>query len=198
MGRRDGELRKEIGRLRVQFWLCPIRGHSEGTWAPGELVTTVEWRRNIAYCLTPGCARTSADTDAQRDDLRTVTDDDRTWWLLGANLWTGTHLYAAPTAKAALAAYRRELTLAERRSVRDRLSAAGMHVVAGPVGTVDAFQHDLASCYAEELTRWKDWSLVVPFPCTPLQTVDVAAQLPPERAARIRAAVRGRYLTQEG
>lgn len=54
------ELLALIGDLPIQFWTCPVEGHSEGTWRT-ELVQTVEWRGNVAHCLAPNCGRTSAD-----------------------------------------------------------------------------------------------------------------------------------------
>lgn len=63
MRRRNRDWFKEfcavLGDVKVEFWLCPIPGHSEGTWRT-ELVQTVEWRGDVAHCLAPGCARTSA------------------------------------------------------------------------------------------------------------------------------------------
>lgn len=48
--------------VRIQFWICPVIGHSEGAWRT-ELVATVEWRGDVAYCLAPDCNRTSTDLD---------------------------------------------------------------------------------------------------------------------------------------
>lgn len=53
-----------LGGARVQFWICPVIGHSEGTWRTG-LVQTVEWSGDVARCLAPGCNRASTDTDQE-------------------------------------------------------------------------------------------------------------------------------------
>lgn len=37
-------------RPAVQLWTCPVEGH-----------TKVEWRGDVAHCMTPECGRTSAD-----------------------------------------------------------------------------------------------------------------------------------------
>jgi hypothetical protein len=50
----------DSANIRMRFWLCPVPGHSAGTWSP-TLTQTVEWRGDIAHCLAPGCDRTSAD-----------------------------------------------------------------------------------------------------------------------------------------
>ena len=185
--------------VRAQFWVCPIEGHSEGAWHAG-LVQTVVWRDHVAYCLAPGCGRTSVDPEAAVDDGRTVTDDGRTWWLLGADLWPGVHLYCHPSAYSAIAEYRRDLTDAERangrtvRDVRDWLTAARLHVVAGPMTTVDAYQYDLARAYADELERFKDFTIDVGAEISPLAATDLAARIDRGKAARIRALVRAEYL----
>lgn len=46
---------------RVQFWICPIKGHSDATAKPGWRGPTVEWVDGVATCLFPGCFRTSTD-----------------------------------------------------------------------------------------------------------------------------------------
>lgn len=51
---------EELLNARIRFWTCPD-GHSER--APdAPLRQTVEWRGDVAYCLEPGCGRTSADS----------------------------------------------------------------------------------------------------------------------------------------
>jgi hypothetical protein len=189
-------------RIRARFWTCPIDGHSEGTWHDG-LTQTVEWRKRIAYCLAPGCGRTSVDPAEAVADLRVVTDDGRNWWLLGAVAWMGVHLYQARTARAALAEYRRDLTAAERsdgrsrRDIAELLRAASLTVLLGPMTTVEAYQYDLAASYAEELQRWKDYNVTVAFAVTPMTCVDMAAKMDPVKAALIRVHVRAAYLPDQ-
>lgn len=187
-------------RVRILFWLCPIREHSSGAWEPGEPVPTVEWRRGIGYCLVLGCGRTSADPKTAAADQRTVVDDGRIWWLLGAASWSGVQLYEAATGRAALAAYRRDLYDAERaggrpvRETRRLLTASDLHVVAGPITTVAAYQFDLARAYADLLERETRCDVSVPFPTTVLVTVDLAERIDPGKAAHLRARVRAAYL----
>lgn len=65
-GSSDGDLMAEFiaaldaSGARLQFWTCPIRGHSRGTWTD-QLVQTVAWDGDVARCLAPDCGRTSAD-----------------------------------------------------------------------------------------------------------------------------------------
>jgi hypothetical protein len=49
-----------------------------------------------------------------------IANDDRRWWFLGAKLWPSVIPYAAPNARAAPAAYRRELLEAEVAGGRSR------------------------------------------------------------------------------
>ncbi len=60
--RRDfAELMKALGNVRIQFWICPVEGHSDRRGTNGELVGTVDWVGDVAHCTFPGCGRTSAD-----------------------------------------------------------------------------------------------------------------------------------------
>ncbi len=54
-----------LGDLKVQFWMCPD-GHSERA-VEEPLRQTVEWRENVAYCLEPGCTRSSAKPVTEAD-----------------------------------------------------------------------------------------------------------------------------------
>jgi hypothetical protein len=53
----DRDWIKALGTARIEFWACPIEGHSFG----GPLRETVRWVEGVARCLEPGCGRTSAD-----------------------------------------------------------------------------------------------------------------------------------------
>jgi hypothetical protein len=188
-----------LGDVPVRFWACPIDGHSHGAWSP-DLVQTVEWRKGIAYCLTPGCARTSDNPFA--GDTRMVVDDGRVWWLLGAESWDGLHLYEARNARSALAEYRRDITAAERtngltvRDIRHLVQASHLRVAAGPLTTVEAFQYDLASAYGQEIESKASDIVVIEVACpaTPMTAVDMAERIDPAKAAHVRAEVRQRYL----
>jgi hypothetical protein len=55
-----------LGPFQVRAWVCPIKAHRAGS-NPGELpLPTVEWRGDVAYCLTPGCKRSSVDDFSRR------------------------------------------------------------------------------------------------------------------------------------
>lgn len=46
-------------------WVCPVKAHR--TLKDGELdLPRVEWRDGVAYCLTPGCSRSSVDGMSRR------------------------------------------------------------------------------------------------------------------------------------
>lgn len=48
------------GKIRLQFWACPVDGHSDSDWQhPRE---TVRWDGDVARCTWPGCGRTSRDS----------------------------------------------------------------------------------------------------------------------------------------
>lgn len=54
-------------RFPVQVWVCPRKGHQDrGRDDAGVLLPTVEWRGDVAYCLTPGCNRSSVDDFSRR------------------------------------------------------------------------------------------------------------------------------------
>lgn len=201
------ELEAAIGNLTFTFWACQIDGHSEGDWAPARLVQTVEWRKDIAYCLVPGCSQTSADDADRRADLRMVTDNGRRWWLLGGVLWTGLNLYAAPTERQAIAKHRRDLMAAERaggRSIRDVtywIQAARIRAVAGPLTTVAAYEYDLVCGYATALDKWTTETTLVPVNGNyPYDGIALAARIDPHLAAVIRRNTRNHFLagTAEG
>lgn len=120
-----------------------------------------------------------------------VVDDGRRWWFVGADTWPTVHSYAAPNGRAALAAYRRDLTLAERaggRSTREValiLRHANLQVVDGPMTTSQAYELDLGWALADEVLRWKsDVAL------TPVTSVaDCKPWLSDDRISAVRAAV---------
>lgn len=174
----------------ILFWTCPVEGHSDGR-RHARARQTVEWRGNVAYCLAPDCERTS---------INPIPDDGRTWWILGAALWPSLHIYQAGTAHAALTALRRDITLAERRNgrtardIRRWLTDAGLYAEAGPLGTKQTYEFDLARSYADEITRWSADEIPVPVHPDPQAVAALAARLGPEVAARTRIRVRARYL----
>lgn len=57
----DDELMAGLGQLQVRFWICPKQAHHDRIGPDGERLPTVEWRDDVAYCLTPGCGRSSVD-----------------------------------------------------------------------------------------------------------------------------------------
>jgi hypothetical protein len=44
---------------RVRFWLCPVKGHRNRQDRNGWPVVEVGWVADAAFCLFPGCGRTS-------------------------------------------------------------------------------------------------------------------------------------------
>lgn len=74
--------------------------------------------------------------------------DHRQWWYCGAATWVGLHLVEAPTARSALAQYRRDLIEAERLAGRTRRDAeavvrvAGLRIVEGPLDTAAARERE--------------------------------------------------------
>ena len=54
------EVWEELGKLKVMFWMCPVPEHAE-LEVYGLRMPTVEWQGDVAYCLTPGCRRSSKD-----------------------------------------------------------------------------------------------------------------------------------------
>lgn len=42
-----------------KVWLCPVIEHRRGSNDEGEIFRTMEWRGKTAYCLFPGCGRSS-------------------------------------------------------------------------------------------------------------------------------------------
>lgn len=175
--------------MGLRFWTCPIRGHSDGSRRT-EAAPTVEWRNGVAHCLAPNCGRTSANP---------IPDDGRTWWLVGSETWGSVHTYEARNGRAAIAAFRRDVMAAERgnypiRVTRDSLARAGLHIAAGPIGTRQAYEYDLASAYASRLSRWQQFDVEAAVDPGAETCNELAARLPAETAARIRQDVRARYL----
>lgn len=62
----DQPLLSKLGARRVRFWVCPKQDHRDRRGPRGELLPTVEWRDDVAYCLTPGCRHTSIDGFSKR------------------------------------------------------------------------------------------------------------------------------------
>jgi hypothetical protein len=50
-------LLEALGDVKIQLWFCPEPGHSDSKTPPRQ---TVDWRDDVAYCLEPGCGRSSA------------------------------------------------------------------------------------------------------------------------------------------
>jgi hypothetical protein len=129
-----------------------------------------------------------------------VIDDGRRWWVVGAKTWTGTHLYEAPAGRNALAAYRRDLIAADHnngfslRHATEIARAAQLHVVAGPLTTVIAYQNDLGQALADEACRWTDYDLTAPIgPILPDDMAKAVRVLGIETVERIRQQVLARY-----
>lgn len=120
-------------------------------------------------------------------------DDGRQWWFLGSKLWMGVHPYAAANARAALAAYRRDLTDAElangrsRRYTAEYLRAAELYVVEGPLTTSQAYERELGWSLAWELCeRHADISC----PASPATAEEcIARGMAADKVERTRAAV---------
>lgn len=123
-----------------------------------------------------------------------LIDDGRKWWRCTGTLWMGVHTYAAPNARAAVAAYRRDLTEAEvscgrsRRETVHWLRLAQLHVVDGPWTTPEAYELDLGWELAFELTRWTDLEPVGPAPLELAQE-----RLGEDKVAAIATQVRKRF-----
>ena len=64
--------REGLGKLPIQFWVCPVPGHSQHR-EDAPLRQTVEWRAGVAHCLEPGCGRSSADAPAALDGWQPAT-----------------------------------------------------------------------------------------------------------------------------
>lgn len=126
-----------------------------------------------------------------------VVDDGRRWWFVGADTWPTEHSYAASNGRAALAAYRRDLTEAERaggRSVREIaviLRCAKLQVTGGPMSTPEAYERDLGWALATEVTRWT--SDVAHTPVT--SVADCKPRLSDEQIAAVRADVLRRFVS---
>lgn len=55
---------EELLNARIKFWQCPDR-HPDRRDDKGWPTQTVEWRGDVAYCLEPGCGKTSAPEPAK-------------------------------------------------------------------------------------------------------------------------------------
>lgn len=55
----------ELLNARIKFWQCPDR-HPDRKDDKGYPVRSVEWRGDVAYCLEPGCGKTSAEAADDR------------------------------------------------------------------------------------------------------------------------------------
>ena len=51
----------ELGDVQVEFWACPVEGHSDRSGSDGGPVETVRWEGDAARCTAEGCGRTSVD-----------------------------------------------------------------------------------------------------------------------------------------
>jgi hypothetical protein len=132
----------------------------------------------------------AAAPEARPDGL---VDDGRRWWFLGARLWMGVHPYAATSARAALAAYRRDIIDAEvsngrsRREATEFVRVAELHVVDGPLSTPAAFDRELGWALGWALS---DRTADISVPVGPATVEDcLARNMPAEMVERIRASV---------
>jgi hypothetical protein len=131
-------------------------------------------------------------TAASDDD---VVDDGRRWWFVGARTWPGTMAYPAASARAALAAYRRDLAEAEvangrpKRETAEYLRAAQLIVVDGPLSTPQAYERELGWALAWEMCRW-----TVDVPQAPVMVDACKRRLSNEKIERIRAQVRRSFI----
>lgn len=71
------DLAEALNNVTFRFWTCPA-GCSNRHGDANRPVQTVEWRGKVAYCLHPGCGRTSADesVDVYGHDL----GEEETHW----------------------------------------------------------------------------------------------------------------------
>lgn len=134
-----------------------------------------------------------------------VTDDGRRWWVVGAKTWPGTHIYEARAGRNAVAAYRRDLIAADTgsggfslRHATDIARAAELHVVAGPLTTVIAYQHDLGQALADEVCKWKNYDITAPIgPIHPDDMARAVQVLGIETVERIRRQVLAHYTRRQ-
>lgn len=50
--------------IPIRFWVCPEPAHHDLRDEQGDILATVEWRGEVAYCLASQCGRSSADGEA--------------------------------------------------------------------------------------------------------------------------------------
>jgi hypothetical protein len=83
----DEELWETLGQARFQFWICPNPAHHDrGRTESGFPIQTVEWRDNVAYCLTPGCGHNSTKRfcvcmDKRKGGFTNVGERGSPWWV---------------------------------------------------------------------------------------------------------------------
>lgn len=53
------DLMEAFADVRIDFWTCPVPGHSDRRGYHGEPVVTVEWDGDVARCTAPDCGRTN-------------------------------------------------------------------------------------------------------------------------------------------
>lgn len=127
----------------------------------------------------------------------THASEDRRWWLVSASTVSRAHLYEAPTARSAIATFRRYLADAEHtngRSQREtQLWLRGNDFEAtGPLTSAQAFDLEFRWQLSTAIDRW---SPLQHDPDSPL-TVDQARHygLSDERIERIRQQVAAGYV----
>lgn len=132
-------------------------------------------------------------TTAADDD---VVDDGRRWWFVSARTWPGILAYSAANARAALAAYRRDLAEAEvangrsKRETTAYLQAAQLIVVDGPLSTPEAYERELGWALAWEMCRW-----TTDVPRAPVTVAACRPRLSDEKVASIRTQVRRAFVS---
>lgn len=119
-------------------------------------------------------------------------DDGRSWWFCGANTWDGHYLADAPTARSALAQYRRAVIEGERSGGRTRRDAeeiarvAGLHIIDGPVSTPIAREREFGWALAWAIC---DKSRTRVSPLAPATVADAAGWLTDHEIQVLRANV---------
>ncbi|MER7331794.1 MULTISPECIES: hypothetical protein [unclassified Micromonospora] len=89
----------------------------------------------------------------------TGNGDQRRWWRVAASNVGRSHLYEAPNQRAAIAAFRRDLSEAERTNGRSRRETdlwlrANDFTAQGPLTTAQAFAIDFRWELAAAIDRW--------------------------------------------
>lgn len=124
-----------------------------------------------------------------------IVDDGRTWWYIGAIIWPTLHVVQAPTARAALAQFRRAIIDADVAKGESRSSsikfvqAARLYIADGPLTTSQAYEIEVGFAWAWASCKWTTM-----VPTGPMSAAEVWPDLSTEDADRIRAAMRDLFL----